>query len=82
MHTKERDEVFSLVHDKYVRLYQYVNGLGLKKKRMVYQRLRQCGSEVTADHFLPDLALTVGEWAVLQKENCVSSKPSKSRLDE
>lgn len=66
---EEREHIQRSVYDKYNLLYRYINSLGVKQKRNVFRQLRQ-HAPVTANVFLPNLGITAGQFAVLQKDNC------------
>ena len=74
---EEREHIQCTVHEKYGRLFRYINELGIKQKRNVFRQLRQ-HSPVTASVFLPQLGITAGQFAVLQKENCCKQGSSGS----
>lgn len=77
MKKEEHEQIKRCVHDKYEKMFKYVNSLGLKRKRAIFQRLRQY-APVEANDFMPDMGLTAGQFAVFQKENCVASKVKKT----
>lgn len=66
---EEREHILYIVHEKYSRLFKHVNELSIKQKRNVFRQLRQ-HAPVTANSFLPQLGITAGQFAVLQRDNC------------